>query len=486
MKKLSALLEGVNVIKSAGKMDILISSVCYDASDAISSSLFFAIKGHSFDGHHCIRKAISAGSIGIICEEFPSEIANNVTYVKVQCSRYAIGIMSANYFDHPSIGLQLVAVTGTNGKTSTVDFLHQLFRKQGINVGLLSTVCYKVNDQCFPAHLTTPHVVTLNQFLAKMVEENCRYCFMEASSEGLMEGRLVGVKLAGAVFTNLSLDHLNYHKTYDAYKEAKKSLFDTLLQTSFAIANYDDKEAGEMLKDTKALKYFFSLKSPSDFTGKIIKSSFSGLELLIDGAEMGFGVSGDFNAYNLLAAYAVACCLKESDREKHSTALQSVSFVKGRFQIVDANRFKVIIDYAHTPVAMKEILTSINCMKNDVSNVISVVGCGGNRDREKRPLMARISAELSDKVIVTSDNPRYESPEAIINDMMEGLNNTQRERAHRITDRRLAIKLALNMAKAQDIVLIAGRGHETHQLIKNRKEVFDDFEVVREILREIK
>jgi UDP-N-acetylmuramoyl-L-alanyl-D-glutamate--2,6-diaminopimelate ligase len=397
-------------------------------------------------------------------------------------SSQALGLIAANFYDNPSAKLKLVAVTGTSGKTSTVNLLYGLFKQLGYRVGLLSTIYNKINEEILPAILTTPDALQLNELLARMVERGCQYCFMEASSHAIVQERIAGLQFTGAAFLNISHDHLDYHKTFDAYIHAKKKLFDDLPQQAFALYNADDRRGKVMMQNTQATVYSFALKSPTDFTAKILANTWQGLALRITGKEVWFKLLGAFNAYNLLAVYATACLLGQ-DSDAVLIALSSLSPIVGRFQCVQApNNFGIIIDYAHKPDALEKVLIAIDNMKEAQAKVITVVGCGGNRDTKKRPLMARIAAQYSDQVIFTSDNPRNEEPEAIIEDMMLGLTPSQQRKALSIVDRKNAIKVACQLAGSGDIVLIAGKGHEAYQEIKGQKFPFNDAAIVQEFL----
>lgn len=433
-----------------------------------------AIKGTAQDGHFFIPKAIENGAAVIVCEDMPSSLHEGVAYVQVKDGRKALGIMASNFYDHPSSRLQLVAITGTNGKTTTVTLLYQLFKLMGYKTGMLSTVVNKIDEEELPSELTTPDAVSLNKMLDMMVAKGCKYCFMEASSHAIVQDRMAGVKPVGAVFTNISHDHLDYHGTFDNYIKAKKKLFDDLPADAFALANMDDKRGAVMLQNTKASRHFYALEYPCEFKSRLITNSLQGLEMEIGGQLAWFLLAGKFNASNLTAAYAVATLLGIG-HEEILTTLSQVTGAPGRLQIVRPGApITAIVDYAHTPDALANVLETIKECRQGAEAIITVVGCGGNRDAAKRPLMAEIALKYSDKVILTSDNPRNEDPEAILDEMMKGVGITQRRKTLRITDRREAIKTACSLAGKGDIVLVAGKGHETYQEIKGVKYPFDD------------
>jgi UDP-N-acetylmuramoyl-L-alanyl-D-glutamate--2,6-diaminopimelate ligase len=482
MHTLQKLLYQVAVQQLVGDMHATVESICFDSRLARTGSLFVAIAGTQVDGHAYIQAAINAGSQVIVCENLPKELMPGITYVVVANSAQALGLIAANFYDHPSAKLQLVAVTGTSGKSSTVYLLYGLFKQLGYRVGLLSTIHNKVQEEVFPAMLTTPDSLEINRLLAQMVEQGCQYCFMEASSHAIVQERIAGLHFAGAAFLNISHEHLDYHKTFDAYIWAKKKLFDNLPASAFALYNADDPRGKVMMQNTKATIYSFAMKSPADFTAKILANTRQGLCLRIAGKEVWFQLLGTFNAYNLLAAYSLACLLKQ-DSEQVLVALSSLPPILGRFQCIQAPEgFSIFIDYAHKPDALEKVLVAINQIKDPQGKVITVVGCGGNRDSKKRPMMAKIAVKLSDQVIFTSDNPRYEDANAIIQDMMVGLTPSEQRGALNIVDRRSAIKAACQLAKSGDMVLIAGKGHEGYQEIKGQKFPFDDTQVVRETL----
>jgi UDP-N-acetylmuramoyl-L-alanyl-D-glutamate--2,6-diaminopimelate ligase len=420
--------------------------------------------------------------VAIICETFPEKMHEGITYIQTTNSAKALGLMADNFYGHPSSKLILIAVTGTNGKTTTVTLMHELFKGLGYNAGLISTVQNQINDNVIPATHTTPDAMQLNGLLHKMVTAGCSHVFMEASSHAIHQERMAGLQLSGAVFSNISHDHLDYHHTFDEYIKAKKKLFDELPDTAFALVNVDDKRGMVMLQNCKATKYTYSLKMMANFRAKVLSNALQGLELNIDQKDVWFRLIGYFNAYNLLAAFAVAQILEE-DAVEVLTQLSQIEPKNGRFeQIPNSTGITAIVDYAHTPDALENVLNTIDNIRTGNEQVITVVGCGGNRDKDKRPLMAEIACRLSDRVILTSDNPRNEVPEEIINDMQKGVPISQVRKVTNLPDRREAIKLACSFAQKGDIILVAGKGHETYQEIKGVKHHFDDKEVVNEML----
>jgi len=479
MALLKDILYKVSLVSVSGSTDLTISSVCFDSRTVSQGSLFVATKGVSVDGHHFIDKALEKGAIAIVCEISPSKFQDGITYVEVKDSSEALGIIASNFYGNPSTHLKLVGVTGTNGKTTTVTLLHQLFRKLGYNTGLLSTVENKINEEIIPSTHTTPDAVALNQLLAKMVASGCTHCFIEASSHAIVQHRIAGLSFAGGIFTNITHDHLDYHKTFEEYIKAKKLFFDNL--PSSALVNVDDKRGQVMLQNTKAVKKTFALKSVADFKAKIKSNTFHGLELEIDNQEVWFKLIGSFNAYNLLGIYGTAILLGEN-KEDVLQEMSALDSARGRFeQIISSHHITAIVDYAHTPDALKNVLETLQDIRQGNEQVITIVGCGGNRDATKRPVMADIACKLSDRVIITSDNPRDEDPELIIQEMQKGVAITDRKKVLAIQDRKEAIKTACTLANPNDIILIAGKGHETYQEIKGVKYPFDDKLIVKEI-----
>jgi UDP-N-acetylmuramoyl-L-alanyl-D-glutamate--2,6-diaminopimelate ligase len=460
-----------------------VKGICFDSRKVKEGFAFIAVKGTMSDGHDYIQKAIELGASVIVCEKLPGTINDRITYVTVKDTALSLGIIASNYFGNPSSKLKLTGVTGTNGKTTTVTLLYQLFSAQGYNVGMISTVENRIIDEVVPSTHTTPDPIQLNQLLKTMIDKGCTHAFMEVSSHAVDQERIAGLKFAGAIFTNITHDHLDYHKTFENYIKAKKKYFDDLPTDSFAIVNADDKRGMVMLQNTKATKYTYGLKKMVDFKGKIITNSIEGLELEVAGKNVWFKMIGDFNAYNLLGVYGAAVLLGE-DSDEVLTQLSSLRGAPGRFErVLPGSRIIAIVDYAHTPDALKNVLETIAEFRTGTEKVITVVGCGGNRDKTKRPLMASIACKLSDKVVLTSDNPRDEDPMQIIRDMQEGILPTEIKKTLVIPDREEAIKTACMMAKNRDIVLIAGKGHETYQEIKGVKHPFDDREVVERMLK---
>lgn len=481
MKALKDILYKVSLTATIGDMEVSVKDIVFDSRKVSKGSVFVAMKGTKVDGHGFIGLALEKGAVAVVCEELPKTILEGVTFVQVVNSSKAMGIMASNYFENPSEKLKLVAVTGTNGKTSTVTLLYQLFREMGYNVGMLSTVENKINDEIIPATHTTPDAVAIQSLLKKMVEKGCTHCFMEASSHAIIQERIAGLNLAGAVFTNISHDHLDYHGTFDEYIKAKKKLFDDLPKEAFALVNADDKRGMVMLQNCKATHQTFGLKYPADFKAKVLSNTLEGLELDINNKQIWFRMIGEFNAYNLLGVFGSAVLLGE-DEDEVLMQLSKVQGAAGRFDRIYLYGITAIVDYAHTPDALENVLKTIQGVRTGGEQVITLVGCGGNRDKTKRPVMAKIATQFSDKVILTSDNPRDEEPMAILREMEAGVNPVDLKRTMIIEDRREAIKTAGIMAKKGDIILIAGKGHETYQEIKGVKHPFDDREVVKDML----
>jgi UDP-N-acetylmuramoyl-L-alanyl-D-glutamate--2,6-diaminopimelate ligase len=477
------ILVNVTYTIESGSLDSTFESLVFDSREANENTVFFAIKGTSSDGHDFIPKVIEQGCKIIICEKAFENDA--VTQIIVENSANSLGVCASNFYDNPSERLELVGITGTNGKTTTVTLLHKLFQELGFKVGLLSTVVNKINEQEIPSTHTTPNPIALNKLLAEMVEQGCEYCFMEVSSHAIVQGRIAGLKFKGAVFSNITHDHLDYHGTFKEYIKAKKTFFDTLDKDAFALTNSDDKNGLVMLQNTKAQKFTYALKTPADFKAKVIENQFSGLVLNINGTEVWTRLIGDFNAYNLLAVYGVSQLL-EQDSIEVLTILSKLKSVVGRFQYIKSKgEIIAIVDYAHTPDALENVLKTIANIRTKNENVITIVGCGGDRDKAKRPKMAAIACELSDKVIITSDNPRSEDPNVIIEEMMAGVEGQHFKKTLSITDREQAIKTAVSLAEKNDILLIAGKGHETYQEIKGIKHDFDDLKIVKELFEKL-
>ncbi|HEY8933751.1 MAG TPA: UDP-N-acetylmuramoyl-L-alanyl-D-glutamate--2,6-diaminopimelate ligase [Cyclobacteriaceae bacterium] len=483
MAELKDILYKVSLTSTYGNMVIDVTGICFDSRKVQQGSLFIAVKGTLSDGHDYISKAITSGAIAIVCERLPDTIDERITYITVKSSAQALGIIASNFFGNPSEKIKLTGVTGTNGKTTVATLLYKLFNSLGHRSGLLSTVENRIVDQVIPATHTTPDPIQLNELLKKMVEANCTHAFIEVSSHAVDQDRVSGLKFAGAVFTNITHDHLDYHKTFENYIKAKKKFFDDLSSDAFALVNADDKRGMVMLQNTKAKKQSFGLKKMVDFKGKIITNSIEGLELEIGNKSVWFKLIGDFNAYNLLAVYGTAMLLGE-DSDEVLTHLSALKGAVGRFELVlPGSKITAIVDYAHTPDALKNVLDTIAQFRTGNEQVITVVGCGGNRDKTKRPLMASIACRLSDKVVLTSDNPRDEDPMEIIREMQTGVMPTEVRKTLVMSDREEAIKTACMMAKENDIILVAGKGHETYQEVKGVKHPFDDREVVERMIK---
>lgn len=480
MKLLSDILYKTRLEEIIGSTNVAISSVTFDSRKVKKDSLFIATRGTASDGHHYIEVAIENGAVAVVCEDLPETLNENITYVKVLDSSASLGYIACHFYDNPSEKLKLVGITGTNGKTTTVTLLFNLFRGLGYNVGLLSTVENKINTTVIPSTHTTPDALALNELLAKMVEAGCQYAFMEVSSHAIVQHRITGLKFTGAAFSNITHDHLDYHKTFEEYIKAKKMFFDNLQDDAFALTNKDDRNGLVMLQNTKAKKYSYGLKSIADFKCRVIENHLNGLLLNIDNQDVWVKLIGSFNAYNVLVVYAIALLLKQ-DKVQVLTTLSNLNSVEGRFQYIKSkNGIVAIIDYAHTPDALKNVLETIKDIRTGNEQVITLVGCGGDRDAAKRPIMAQIACEYSNKVILTSDNPRSENPEDILNQMQAGISPAEMKKTLRISDRKEAIKTAVAFAKEGDIILIAGKGHEKYQEISGVKHPFDDFEIVKE------
>lgn len=482
MMKLSVLIEAIKEKVIHGGLNIDIFGLDSDSRKIEKGHLFVAVKGTANDGHEYINKAIEQGATAVVCEDMPSQMEDSVTYIQVKNSADALGKLAAQWYGNPSDRLTLVGVTGTNGKTTIATLLYDLFRKLGYKTGLLSTVCNYVDDKAVPATHTTPDPISLNMLLAEMVEAGCTHAFMEVSSHSVDQKRISGLNFDGGIFTNLTRDHLDYHKTVDAYLKAKKGFFDQLPKSAFALTNLDDKSGMVMLQNTAARKLTYSLRSLADFKGRILEKLFEGTLLEVNGTEVMVHFVGKFNAYNLLAVYGAAVALGEDPNEV-LLQISTLHPVSGRFETIRSDKgFTAIVDYAHTPDALTNVLNAIHEVLSDKGRVITVVGAGGNRDKGKRPLMAKESVKYSEQVILTSDNPRFEEPDAIIEDMTAGLDNNEMKKVLCITDRKQAIKTAIMMANAGDVILIAGKGHEDYQDVKGVKHHFDDREVVREFI----
>ncbi len=485
MKKLQDIISGSGVLKIKGPTEIPVSELCLDSRMAGKNSLFVAITGTQVDGHRFINKAIENGATSVICTQLPQSLQDGVTYIKVADSSESIGKIASNFFDNPSDDLNLIGITGTNGKTTTATLLYNLFTDLGFKTGLVSTIRNMVADKEINATHTTPDAISLHVLLKEMVDSGCEYVFIEVSSHAIDQKRIAGLNFRGAVFTNLTHDHLDYHNTFKDYLNAKKRLFDGLSKTAFALSNIDDKNGTVILQNTKAIKKTYSLKTLADFKAKIIENSFEGLQLQINGHDFYSFLSGEFNAYNLLATYGVAILLGH-DSESVLTKLSNIQAAEGRFQIVRSNSgITGFIDYAHTPDALENVLKTINSIKSNNETLITVIGAGGDRDKNKRPKMARIASMLSNTVILTSDNPRSEDPNQIIEDMELGIDPAKVNKTLVITNRKEAIKTAVNLAKPGDIILVAGKGHEKYQEIKGVRYPFDDMEIVKKLFETV-
>jgi len=480
--KLSELLKYVKPVKIIGNAEVDIKGVNIDSRKIEKGHLFVAIKGTQTDGHRFIPKALELGATSIMCEDLPTDIQEGVTYVQVTSSEGAVGPVATVFYGDPSRQLKLVGVTGTNGKTTIATLLYNMFRKFGHKCGLLSTVCNYIEDEAIPADHTTPDPIELNHLLGRMVEAGCEYAFMECSSHAIAQKRIGGLKFAGGLFTNLTRDHLDYHKTFENYRDAKKAFFDGLEKDAFAITNADDKNGSVMVQNTKAQVKTYSTRTMADFRARIIECHFEGMYLEINGLEVGVQFIGKFNVSNLLAVYGAAVMLGKKP-EDILIILSTLKSVAGRLEpIRSAEGVTAIVDYAHTPDALENVLNAIHeVLDGKGGQVITVCGAGGNRDKGKRPLMAQEAVKQSDRVIITSDNPRFEDPQDIINDMLAGLDQKQMKKVISIADRREAIKTATMLAQKGDVILIAGKGHEDYQEIKGVKHHFDDREIVREI-----
>ena len=468
-----------------GNTGVAVTNIHFDSRKVELNDVFVAVKGTISDGHQFINTAVNQGALAIVCQEMPEKIVNGVTYVQVANSQKALAIMASNYFDSPSENLKLVGVTGTNGKTTVATLLYDLFSKAGFKVGLLSTVKIMVGDQTFAASHTTPDSLTINSYLKLMNDLGVEFCFMEVSSHGIAQDRTTGLKFAGGIFTNLSHDHLDYHNTFAEYRDVKKLFFDMLPSSAFALVNVDDKNGTVMVQNTKAKKYTYALKSYADFSAKILENQFGGLLLKINGDEVWTKLIGNFNAYNVLAIYAAGELLG-LEKDENLRLISELNSVSGRFQyMVSKENITAIVDYAHTPDALQNVLETINEIRTKNEELITVVGCGGDRDKTKRPKMGNIAAALSTKVIYTSDNPRTEDPEEILKDVEAGVSPLDFKKTMSVLNRKQAIKTACMLANPNDIILIAGKGHETYQEINGVRSDFDDFKIVNEFLKQL-
>ena len=479
---LEGLIKDLKLTKVVGSTDIDIKGVNIDSRRIAEGHLFVAQRGTQVDGHKFIPKAIEQGAKAILCETLPEDIQEGVTYVQVESTEDVVGIVATRFYGNPSEKLKLIGVTGTNGKTTIATLLYNMFRKLGYKCGLLSTVCNYIEDEAIPADHTTPDPIELNFLLSRMVEAGCQYAFMECSSHAIAQKRIGGLHFVGGLFTNLTRDHLDYHKTFENYRNAKKAFFDSLPKGAFAITNADDKNGMVMVQNTKATVKTYSTRTMADFKAKILECHFGGMYLEIDGKEVGVQFIGKFNVSNLLAVYGAAVMLGEKP-DNVLLVMSTLRSVSGRLDPIQSPEgFTAIVDYAHTPDALENVLNAIHEVLDGKGKVITVCGAGGNRDKGKRPLMAQEAVKQSDKVIITSDNPRFEEPQDIINDMLAGLDKEQMKKVVSIVDRREAIRTACMMAQKGDVVLVAGKGHEDYQEIKGVKHHFDDKEVIREAM----
>ncbi len=486
MKLLKDILYGVSLSVVSGDTNVMVNNVHFDSRKVEMDDVFVAIRGTVTDGHKYIQKAVDSGARAIVCEELPELMVNGVTYLQVVNCNSALAIIASNFYDNPSKNLKLVGVTGTNGKTTVTTLLYHLFKKAGFKVGLISTIKVLVDEKEYKTSHTTPDVLTINDYLSKMNAAGVEFCFMEVSSHGIHQKRAEGLYFEGAIFTNLSHDHLDYHKTFAGYRDTKKKLFDGLPKTAFTLVNIDDKNGLVMLQNTKAKKYTYALKSFANYRGQILEKQFHGQLLKVDDNELWSKLIGDFNAYNLLAIYATADIL---GLEKMETLrlMSELDNVDGRFQYyISKGKITAIVDYAHTPDALKNVLITINALRTGNENVITVVGCGGDRDKSKRPVMGHIASEMSNQAIFTSDNPRTESPTVIIEEMEAGVEPQNTRKVLSIENRKQAIKTACKLALANDIILVAGKGHETYQETNGVRVDFDDFKEVKEALESLK
>ncbi|OYX28704.1 MAG: UDP-N-acetylmuramoyl-L-alanyl-D-glutamate--2,6-diaminopimelate ligase [Flavobacteriales bacterium 32-35-8] len=485
MKALKDILYKVTLNAVVGNTGVAINTIDFNSKNITENDVFVAIKGSVSDGHKYIDSAIKQGAVAVICETLPDELITGVTYVEVDSSSKALAIMASNYYEEPSANLRLVGVTGTNGKTTIATLLYQLFKNAGYKVGLLSTVKILVDNKEYKATHTTPDSLTINKYLQEMNEAGVEFCFMEVSSHGIHQHRTEGLHFEGGIFTNLTHDHLDYHNTFAEYRDVKKSFFDGLPPKAFALVNIDDKNGLVMLQNTKARKYTYALKSYADYKAQILENQLGGLLLKLNDNEVWTRLIGNFNAYNVLAIYATAELLG-LEKVEILRLISSLESVSGRFQyFISDEKITAIVDYAHTPDALKNVLETINSIRTNNEELITVVGCGGDRDKTKRPVMGQIASALSTKVIFTSDNPRSEDPETIIKEIEQGVEPQHFKKALSITDRSQAIKTACQMAQPNDIILIAGKGHETYQEIKGERFDFDDYKTVQEFLKQL-
>ena len=479
---LQELLYKVSVAKVVGTTNVEVTGIAFDSRKIKKDFLFVAVKGTQSDGHTYISQTINAGATVVILENMPADLEDNINYIQVEDSNIALGIIAANFYNNPSEKIKLVGITGTNGKTTIVSLLSQLFVLLNVKVGMLSTIQNKIIDTIIPSTHTTPDALQINFLLNEMISQGCEYCFMEVSSHAISQGRISGLNFSGGVFTNITQDHLDYHNTFAEYRDVKKSFFDVLPKDAFALSNKDDRNGLKMLEGTKAEKCTYALKSSADYKCRVLENQFEGMLLNINKVDVWVKLIGEFNAYNMLSVYAVANRFGFEDYEV-LTALSMLTAAEGRFQFLQSEeKITAIVDYAHTDDALKNVISTINNIRSNAEQLITVVGCGGDRDKTKRPLMAAVACNLSNQVILTADNPRSESPDAIIEDMLAGLDPVQKKKVLVITDRAQAIKTACRLANTNDIVLVAGKGHEKYQEINGEKFPFDDLEELKQSL----
>ena len=483
MRLLKDIIYGVRIENVIGSTNIAVEGIDYDSRKVVKFGLFVAIPGTQVDGHEFISTAISSGAVSIICEKLPQERVEDVTYILVKSASKALGIIASNFYNNPSHQIKLIGVTGTNGKTTTVTLMYNLYRLMGFKVGLLSTVVNKIHSEVLDSTHTTPNALELNKLLSEMVEKGCTMCFMEVSSHAVAQSRIEGLRFAGGVFTNITREHLDYHGTFDNYIIAKKGFFDSLSTEAFALVNNDQSQSETMVQDTPAKVFTYGINSVADYKVKILENHFNGLHLNIDGQELYSKLIGRFNAYNILAAYSTAVLLGH-DKIDVLTTISNLNSVQGRFEYLKSEKGVVgIVDYAHTPDALENVLKTIKDIRTGSEMVITVVGCGGDRDRGKRPLMGKIACQFSDQVIFTSDNPRTEDPNFIIEEMQKGVEPIDYKKTVAIPSRKEAIKMAVSIAHAGDILLIAGKGHENYQIVGDQTLPFDDMQVLNETLK---
>ncbi len=482
-KSISNILQRISLKKVIGSLDANIKHLSFDSRDIQEHTLFVAIKGEQVDGHSFINQVIEKRCHAVVCSKLPNDIKENITYIQIENTSKILGILASNFYDHPSEKLNVIGITGTNGKTTITSLLHQMFINMGYTCGLLSTIQIKINNNIYSTTHTTPDAISIQRTMFQMVKEGCKYCFMEVSSHGISQYRISGINFTGGVFTNITHDHLDYHKTFKEYLNVKKSFFDNLPKEAFALSNIDDKNGEVMLQNTKAKTYRYALKKNADFKTRIIENSLNGLTLDIAGSELYSRLIGKFNAYNLIAIYGT-CKILNIDSLQILLQLSLLKSISGRFEHFESStKITAIIDYAHTPDALENVLKTIDDIKSQNQQLITIVGCGGNRDKEKRPKMAQIACKYSNSVILTSDNPRFEKPENIIQDMENGLDKDDLMKTISITNRKEAIKLACKTAHVKDIIMVAGKGHETYQEIEGIRDDFDDVKVLRETLK---